>query len=56
MKPLEKLLDGHEIMSVLNIKQSPKLGEVISALKEAQISGDVATKQEAIEFVKNTFC
>lgn len=53
MKPLEKLLDGCEIMDILEIKQGPKLGEVIKALQEAQISGDVNTKDEAIEYVKN---
>ncbi len=51
IKPLEKLLDGNDIMEILKIKQSPKLGEIINALKEAQISGDVTTKQEAVEFI-----
>ncbi len=53
LKPLPKLLNGKEIMNILNIKQSPKLGEVINELKEAQISGNVNTKEEAIEFVTN---
>ena len=53
LKPLPKLLNGKEIMNILNIKQSPKLGEVINELKEAQISGNVNTKEEAIEFVSN---
>lgn len=53
IKPLEKLLDGREIMEILHIEQSPKLGKIITALKEAQISGIVNTKDEAIEFVKN---
>lgn len=53
MKPLEKLLDGNEIMGILNIKQSEKLGHIIKELKEAQISGDVLTKEDAIKFVKN---
>lgn len=52
IKPLEKLLDGRDIMEILKIKQGPQLGEIISALKEAQISGNVTTKQEAIDFVK----
>ena len=51
LKPLPKLLDGIEIMELKGIKQSPALGEIISALKEAQISGDVNTKEEAKEFV-----
>ena len=55
IKPLEKLLDGRDIMELLKIKQSPRLGEIINALKEAQISGNVTTKQEAIDFVLSNF-
>ncbi len=39
-------------MKILNIEPSPKLGEVMRALYEAQISGDVTTKDEAVNFVK----
>ena len=53
IKPLEKLLDGTDIMELLQIKPGPELGKVISALREAQISGDVTLRTEAIEFVKN---
>ena len=52
IKPLEKLLDGFEIMEILNIEKGKELGRIISALKEAQISGEVNTKNEAKEFVK----
>ena len=55
IKPLEKLLDGRDIMELLKIKQGPKLGEIINALKEAQISGNVTTKEEAVEFVISNF-
>lgn len=53
LKPLPKLLDGQEIMKILNIKPSPKLGEVIDALKEAQLNGDVLTHDDAVKFVKS---
>lgn len=53
LKPLPKLLDGNDIMKILNIKPSKRLGEIMDALHEAQISGDVLTKDHAIEFVKN---
>ena len=53
LKPLPKLLDGNEVMKILNIKPSKRLGEIMDALHEAQISGDVLTKDHAIEFVKN---
>ncbi|MBR1776469.1 CCA tRNA nucleotidyltransferase [bacterium] len=53
LKPLPKLIDGKEIMKILNIEQSPKLGVMIKALHEAQINGDVLTKEEAIDFLKS---
>ena len=55
MKPLEKLVDGKEIMELLQIKQSPKLGKIIKALNEAQISSEVNTKEEAVEFILKNF-
>lgn len=53
IKPLPKLLDGNDVMKILNIKPSPILGQVLNGLHEAQISGDITTKEEAISFVKN---
>jgi tRNA nucleotidyltransferase/poly(A) polymerase len=52
LAPLPKLLDGNEIMNILNIKPSKHLGEVVDALTEAQISGEVLTKDDAINFIK----
>ncbi|MDD3419107.1 MAG: HD domain-containing protein, partial [Candidatus Gastranaerophilales bacterium] len=53
MKPIEKLLSGEEIMELLEIKEGKDLGKIIKELKEAQLSGDINTKTEALEFVKN---
>ena len=39
-------------MQIKGIKQSPELGKIINALKEAQLNGDINTKEEAIDFVK----
>ena len=52
LKPLPKLLDGKEIMSILNIGAGPMLGEIVNSLKEAQISSVVNTKDEAIDYIK----
>lgn len=52
LKPLPKLLDGNEVMSILSIKPSPQLGKIMEALQEAQISGDILTKDEAVAFIK----
>ncbi|MEI8377402.1 MAG: HD domain-containing protein [bacterium] len=51
LKPLEKLISGDEIMKILNIKADEKLGNIIKELKEAQISGDVITKEDAVNFI-----
>lgn len=52
LKPLPKLLDGFEVMQILNIPQGPKLGEILNELKEGQINGDIITKDDAIDFIK----
>ena len=50
--PLPKLLDGKEIMEILNLAPSVELGLIIKQLKEAQISSEVNTKEEAVAFIK----
>lgn len=52
LKPLPKLLNGNDVMNILNIKPSRRLGEIMEALHEAQISGDVITREHAVDFVK----
>lgn len=52
LKPLPKLLDGLEVMKLLNIKASPKLGEILKALHEEQLSGNINTKEEAVTFIQ----
>lgn len=52
LTPLPKLLDGNDVMKILNIKPSPKLGEIMNAIHEAQISGDILTRAHALEFLK----
>lgn len=56
LQPLPKLLSGEEIMDVLNLKPSKELGEVIKLLKEAQLSGDITTKQEALQYIQTLNC
>lgn len=47
------LLDGREIMQLLNLKPSKKIGELIEELLEAQLTGEVSNKNEAILYIKN---
>ena len=47
------LLDGREIMDILKIKPSKLIGEILENIKLSQLSGELQTKEEAIEFIKN---
>ena len=52
LEPLPVLLNGNDIMKIFNIKPSPQLGKILNELHEAQICGEVITKNDAINFVK----
>lgn len=52
LKELPKLLDGREIMEILNISATPKLGKIINELKEAQIAGLIKDRKEAMDFIR----
>jgi len=49
---MEPLLNGYEIMALLNIPEGRAVGEIKRKLLEAQLEGIVRTKEEAVEFVK----
>lgn len=53
MEPLPKLISGNEIMEILKIKPSPELGEIIKKVQEAQISGEINTKEDAVALIKS---
>ena len=52
LKPLPVLLNGNEIMEILKIPAGKELGFIIKNLKEAQINGDILTKEQAVDFIK----
>ncbi len=45
------LLNGNEIIDILNIQAGPMLGTLIDALREEQLSGTISTKEQAIEYL-----
>ncbi len=50
-KPLP-LLNGNEIMKILGISPGKRVGELKSLVYQAQLKGYIATKEEAIRFLK----
>ncbi len=47
------LLNGDELMSEMNLKPGPKVGELLEALREAQATGVVTTRDQALSFAKS---
>jgi hypothetical protein len=45
------LLDGNEIAALAGIEEGPRLGAIKRALLEAQLRGEVRTREEAEQFV-----
>jgi len=47
-----KLIDGHDLMDIFGLKPGRLIGELLNEVREAQVNGEVITKEEAIEFVR----
>jgi len=54
-KSMERLLDGNEIMRLLEIEPGPVLGEILEALTEAQGLKEVKSRPEAERFVRELY-
>lgn len=52
---LPKLLDGNDIMNILNIKPSKLVGEILEELRYNQLEGNVKTPNEAKFWVLNNY-
>jgi len=49
------LLTGSEIMELLNVDSGKPVGDIIEALRDAQLDGSVRSRDEAVEFVKTHY-
>lgn len=49
------LVNGKDVMDLLNLKPGRQVGEVLAAVREAQQLGEVATKAEALAWVRGRF-
>jgi putative nucleotidyltransferase with HDIG domain len=50
-----KLLDGTDVMNILNIAPGPAIGQLLEELEEAQALREVVTREQATEFVLEKF-
>lgn len=47
------ILTGDELMQGLNLPAGPEIGRLLRLLAEAQVSGEVSTKEEALLYLRN---
>jgi poly(A) polymerase len=47
-----KLISGHDLIAELKMSPGPELGRLLEAVREAQASGEVTTKEEALLLVQ----
>ena len=46
------LIDGRTLMRELELEPGPRVGELLEAIREAQVEGDVRTREEALAFAR----
>jgi len=46
------LVDGHTLMQALPLEPGPRLSELLEAIREAQVEGEVTTREEAIAWAR----
>lgn len=47
-----RLVSGHDLASTFGMKPGPRMGELLEAVREAQASGELATREEALAYVR----
>lgn len=47
-----KLVDGHDLINIFGMKPGPEMGVILESVREAQASGELVTRQEALAFVE----
>ncbi len=48
-----KLVSGHDIINIFGLSPGPRVGQALEAVREAQASGEVATREEAIDYIRD---
>ncbi len=46
-----KLLSGHDLINTFGLSPSPKVGQLLELVREAQASGELSTREEALAYI-----
>ena len=47
-----KLIDGHDLINIFGMSPGPKIGQFLEAVREAQASGELTNRQEALSYIR----
>ena len=47
-----RLVDGRDLMAVFGLRPGPKIGELLEAVREAQGAGEIASREQALDLVR----
>jgi poly(A) polymerase len=50
-----KIIDGRDVMQSLGLSPGPIVGELLEALREARAAGEIATRAQAVKYLKRLF-
>jgi poly(A) polymerase len=47
-----KLISGHDLINTFGLNPGPKIGKLLEAVREAQASGEITTREEALSYIR----
>lgn len=47
-----KLISGHDLMEEFGLEEGPRIGELLEAVREAQVEGEVRTREDVLALVE----
>jgi poly(A) polymerase len=51
-RPIQRLIDGNDIMAEFDLEPGPFVGELLSAVAEAEATGRLSTREEALDLAR----
>ena len=47
-----RLINGHDLINILGMRPGPRIGEFLEQVREAQVSEELATREEALSYIR----
>ncbi|MBN1368520.1 MAG: CCA tRNA nucleotidyltransferase [Dehalococcoidales bacterium] len=52
IKPV-RLVDGNDLINIFGLKPGPEIGELLEQVKEASAAGEIKSREEALNYIRN---